>query len=616
MSSPISGFAGYNSGLPVDTIIAQLIAAERRPVQLMEQKKAKIKSQQTIYNSIQSKTNDLLVALRKLTDRSIDGTSLFDSMIGISSNDKIATATIAGTASPQSLTLEVKSLPTQTRAISTGLVGKFDGTTTLSQLGITDGSFKIYANGTEYTITVDDAETMDTVFQRINTTVAEVTVDPTIVGGKVKIDYAPGTVMQLGSGSDTSNFLSKTFLNTGIDNGSSITASQVNTTINLDAQLGSANLTAGVVTDGTFTINGQTFDTTGKTINEIISAINNNANAKVTAKFNKTTNKMELTAKDTGSALINMADGTGNFLSVMNLVSGTDHTVSQAATRGTNAEFVLNGNTMYSTSTSVTDTVHGLTGVTLNLKKAEVGTTIDITVQRDKDALKTAIKDVVEKYNKVIAEIDKQTDAKNKAPLAGESQLKSLRGQIRSLFTAKVSGLTAGTPYDSLQAVGISTGAVTGSALATPTLTFDEAKFDTAFAADPNTVEKLFTGKNLYGALDGTAGDDGMEGTLTQIEHLLSDKTYINASGTTVYGALYNGPDESSDGLFYSWQNSANKRIKDLDESIERAEDRLELKKKLLQQQFLAMDRMIGQYQSQGAAITNLMNQMNASRKQ
>lgn len=614
--SSISGFSGFNSGLPVDDIIAKLIAVEHKPIDLMENKKTTLTQKQNTFTMVQGKVNELLTAIKKLTVRNVDGTSPFDNMTGTSSNTAIATASVTGQAAPQSLNLEVKNLPSQTMATSTAGVGKFDNTTTLAQLGITAGSFTIFANGTPNVITVATSDTMGDVFAAINAAVSDtvISADPTIVDGKVQFTYngAPANKVTFGAGGDTSNFLSITNMVTAIDNGAGvITASQRNTTLDRNQILSSAaaNL-ATPLTDGTFSINGISFNTTGKTLNDVIFDINNSA-ANVTASFNKGTNAFQLVSKTTGSSLITLSEGTGNFLTAMNLVSAGNTTASQVA--GKNAEFVLNGTTMYATSTTVDETVTGLTGVTLNLKQAQPGTTIQVSVQKDMDGLQAAIKDIIEKYNAAVTYIDQQTDSKNKALLAGESRLKNLRTQIRGLFTSQIGALSS-TGYDSLQQVGISTGAIGSSAgSATPKLQFDAAKFTEAMAKDPDSVRKLFIGQDLGGVMDNTANDDNMEGSFTKIYHLLSDQIYTDSNGNSAYGALYAGTSDNDKGLFAAYQASIQKRITDLNTSIQKAEDRLTTREKTLRQQFLAMDTLVGQYQSQSSALSGLISQLSAN---
>lgn len=610
-SSATSGFAGFNSGLPIDDIITKLMAVEQKPLNDMQNQIATIQKQQSLYSTAQSKVNDLLVAIKKLTTRNFDGTTMFDALTGTSSDDTIATATATGLASPQTLNLEVKTLPSQTIATSTSGVGKFDATTPISALGITAGNFTVFSNNIAYTIAVNNGDTIGNVLSRINTAVpdTEISADPTVVNNKINIGYVGGAQIKLGAGGDTSNFLSITHLLTGIDNGAgTITASQTNTTIDLSQAVSNAAANiATPVTDGTFTINGVSFDTTGKSLSDIIDAINTSA-AGVTASFNTGNNTFQLKSNTTGSSLINLADGTGNFLTAMHLINGADTVSSQTA--GTNASFVLNGTTMYATSTTVDETVTGLKGVTLNLKQAKPGTTIQVNIQKDTDSLTKAVQTVIDKYNAAISYIDQQTDSKNKMPLATETRLKSLRTQIRGLFTTQV-GALSGTSYDSLQQVGISTGAIGSSGgNATPQLQLDASKLTAALAADPTTVKKLFIGQDLTGALNNTAGDDNLEGTFTQLLHTLDDETYTDPSGNSGYGALYAGTDETNQGLFASYKTSSQKRIDALNDSIKKAQARLDQKQATLRQQFLAMDQLVGQYQSQGNALNGLISQL------
>lgn len=618
-SSPLAAATGFNSGLPINDIITQLLTIERRPINLMSTKQDDIRKQMNTYSLVQGKVNDLLTSIKKLTSRTIDGFTAFDTMTSASSDDKIATATTTAAAAAQSLTLEVKTLPTQTKATSTNLVGKFDDNTLLSDLGIGDGSFTLYVNGAATSFNVTAGQTIGSVFSDINAafpagnpSVPQVTAS--IVNGKVSLAYTGGnaTTISFGTGGDTSNFLKKLHLTTAINNGTdTITASQGNTTINLNQPVSdaAANLSTAV-TDGTFRVNGVSFDTTGKSLSQLVTEINASA-AKVTASFNTSTNKLTFLSKDSGSAMIALNEDSGNFLTAMGLVNGTDTTSSQTA--GKNAEFVLNGETFYSTSTTVDETVTGLTGVTLNLKKSQPGTEIQVTVRKDTDSLKSAIKDVIDKYNTAIGYIDDQTNAKNNGVLAKEVRLKSFRSDLRGLLTSQIAALS-GTAYDSLQQIGITTGAI-GSGISTgasPKLQLDESKLDAALAADAASVKKLFIGQDLTGDQNGGVGDDNMEGTFTKVFHLLADQTYTDGSGG--YGALYNGGSDSQKGLFAAYQASAQKRIDDLNKSIQRAQDRLDLKEKTLRQQYQAMDKLVGQYQTQGNALNGLISSMSANK--
>jgi flagellar hook-associated protein 2 len=611
---PILGLYS-NSGMDIEGIIAKLILAESQPLKLLDQQKTKLNNQQTAFTNVKNKVQTLLDKIRVLTKRDIiTGKSIFDQIKATSSDSSIATATASGNVAAQTLNLEVKSLPTATRAVSLSGVGQvMTGATQLSDLGITDGSFTLFVNGEAKTInvTTGSGETVQNVLDQIVTQSNGKITGTSITDGRITITYDTGTTTNLSFGAtgDSSNFLSKVGLaSTTANLTDPITATKAVNLINLNADIttAAANLNT-TITAGTFTINGVTFDTTGKTLNQLITEINNNTDVKVSANFNPTTNKLELTSKISGSNYISLADGTSNFLSAMGLISGSNITDSQ--TLGSNAEFVLNGVTMYSATTTVDETVTGLSGVTLNLLKAQPGSTVQITLEQDSDAVVDAINDVIKAYNEAIDYIDQQLDGQNNGILAGENRLKTLRNQLRTLFASSVPGLS-GTAYDSLQSIGITTGAPQsgGSVVVNKHLQLDAEKFKAALQASPDIVEQLFIARNL---VDTDPADEGMDGIFTQLEHLLSDKIYKDANGNDAYGALYNGGDSGS-GLFYTYFDSVAARIKRLDESIDRAEERLEKKEALLRKQFIAMDQLIGQYQSQSNAIFNLVNQLSA----
>jgi flagellar hook-associated protein 2 len=651
----LGGVGGFNSGFDVNSIISQLMALEQRPITLMTQKKSTISKQQAAYTSIQNKTRDLFSAIDRLGKRDIiTQKTMFENMKSTSSDNTSVSATVTNDAAPQTLGVEVLTLPTATITTSTSGVSKFDNTMTNTDLGITAGNFTLYTQvGTTqkaYQITIADGDTIGDILSdmqtAIQTDIPAATVG--IVDGKIQINRGgAGNAVSFGAGGDTSNFLEKTFLNTAIAINSGVTytttASQRVSSINRDAAVTSAtaNLTTTVNANSTFKINGITFNADGKSINTLIDEINQ-SEADVTANFNRGTNSFQLVAKNTGSNLISLEDvGAGNFLKAMALINGTDAISAQVA--GSNTQFKLNGQTMYATGDTVDETITGLTGVTLSLKKVAVGTTTQITIQKDTDGLVNQVDDIIKKYNAVIDEIAKQTKIDPEAtktgatasngPLAGDTQLKSFRNQLRSLFTQSVGGDLANTAFESLQMVGISsspkalgsvdtsestdeegtegdTETTTSSSTTTATtangkLYLDKAALRAALAVDPEKLKRLFIARDLAPAASGT--DDGLDGTFTKLQKLLSDKTYVNGDGRTGFGALYN-LNNGSKGLFGAYQDSSGKRIKSIEDSIERANNRLVIKEKTLRQQFLAMDRMVGQYQQQGSALANLRN--------
>ncbi|WMU93260.1 hypothetical protein EMOOHJMP_00066 [Microcystis phage MaAM05] len=661
----LGGVGGFNSGFDVNGIISQLLAMEQRPITLMSQKKSTISKQQAAYTSIQNKARSLFSAIDQLARRDVaTQKTVFENMKATTSDSSSVTASVSNSAAAQTLKVEVLALPTATTATSTQGIGRFDATMTNTELGVTAGNFTLYtqvgAAQKAYQITIADGDTLGDIIADMQTAIQTDIPGATvgIVDGKIQINRGgSGNAVSFGAGGDTSNFLEKTFLNTAvaINEGGvfTTTASQRVSTVSRDTAVttAGANLATTVAADSQFKINGVTFNADGKSINTLIDEINK-SEAGVTASFNRGTNSFQLTAKDTGSNLISMEDlPGGNFLQAMKLINGTDAISSQKA--GNNTKFVLNGQTLYATSDTVDETVTGLTGVTLNLKKVAAGTTTQITIQKDNDAIVNQVDDIIKKYNSLIDEIAKQTKIDPEAtktgasasngPLAGDSRIKSFRNQLRSIFTQSVGGNLANTAYESLQMVGISsspkalgstdttdttdenntdnntnsstnnnnntntTSSTSSSASADGKLYLDKNALRAALSEDPEKLKRLFIAQDLPVGASGV--DDGLDGTFTKLQRFLTDKTYTDGTGRTGFGALYNLGD-SGKGLFATYQDSAGKRIKAIETSIERANDRLAIKEKTLRQQFLAMDRMVGQYQRQGTALAGLSSQL------
>ncbi|MGE0200956.1 MAG: flagellar filament capping protein FliD [Candidatus Melainabacteria bacterium] len=587
--------SGFNSGLPVEDIISQLIAIERRPIDLLKERITKIEKEKSAVSNVQTRAKTLLDSVKALTSTGgvlSTSSNLFSTKKVSSSDEGIATASISSTAGAQSISLEVLNLATATRATSTAPIGQWIDAPTImtdvAQGAVTEGDFTIFSNGTAYTFNVANTQTLGDVLTDIQTQIPEIT-GFSVTNGQINLAFTGGSNIQLGAASDTSNFLKATHLITGAKTATDITASSAVSAVNtnVDITTAAANLTTGV-TAGTFEINGISFDTTGKSLSSIISEINGSA-AKVTASFSPTTNTFQLIADDPGSSMILLNDNTSNFLTAMGVIVGGDKTIAQTA--GENAQFRVNGTLMSSASNTVSAATTGLTGVTLNLTGEAVGDTITINVEKDTTAIVDGVKKVVEDINSLIAYIDQQTNAEQKGPLAGSNSFARFRQSIRSQMSDLVSGLTGS--YTSLSLAGISTGAVTGAGATTPssTFVFDEAKFLAALDAEPDNIRKLF---------QATTAVDGVDGIFTKMQSLL---TNANAVSST----------DGFDGIFAAYNTSAGNRIESLNDSIDRGEERLIKREDFLRKQFQVMESLIAQFQSQGNALSGLQSQLSAN---
>ncbi len=104
---------------------------------------------------------------------------------------------------------------------------------------------------------------------------------------------------------------------------------------------------------------------------------------------------------------------------------------------GTDAQVRVDGVVVSRASNTISD---ALNGVTLNLQQAEVGTTVDLNVGRDTDALSAKVKAVADAYNALVKfRTDQQKDGQ---PLRNNPTLRSSIASLTSQLLSNVSGLS------------------------------------------------------------------------------------------------------------------------------------------------------------------------------
>ncbi len=589
-SGPVFSASGLASGLDTASLIEQLIAIERRPATLLQQRITQLNITKAQVDNIAGRANTLLGSTNALLADSVLDDNLFRSKQASVPEDaqSILSVDVTESAAPQTLQVEVLQLATATKATGQGELGALaTSASTISELAggaFTDGDFTMFVDGTAHTITVDTTQPLSDVLNQITAIGGGIT-GASVVGGAISIDFTGGTNVQMGAQNDSSNFANMARLTTGNKTATNITGSQPLTHLNTAAEI--SDVASGMntaVTDGTFTINGVEFDTTGQSLTDLVAEINNDPAVGVTASINRTTNRLELKSTDTGSELIQLADGTGNFLTATGLIVGADTTISQTA--GQNASFNLNGSLLYSTSNNVTNAITGLEGVTLNLESADVGNTIEIAISRDNEPLTGKVDEFVKHINSVFALINEQTDPQGNGYLKGESSMTRFKSDIRGVLSSSIDGLGL-TEFNNLAAIGISTGAVgsTNGEGVSAVYTVDSAKLEEALNTNPAEVELLMTGTG---------------GMLEQLQSLLEQATKDD-------------PDPTEDGLFVGKTNSIDSQVESLNDRIEAMERRLESREQLLRQQFTQMERVYSQMQNQGNALNGLVAQLNAN---
>ncbi|MCX4193855.1 flagellar filament capping protein FliD [Methylophaga sp. OBS1] len=96
---------GIGSGLDVESIVSQLVALERRPINRVQNEQAQVNAQISAYGSLKSKISDFQSAMA-----SLGSASSFKLFQGTSSNESVFTATVGSEALAGSYAVDVQAL--------------------------------------------------------------------------------------------------------------------------------------------------------------------------------------------------------------------------------------------------------------------------------------------------------------------------------------------------------------------------------------------------------------------------------------------------------------------------------------------------------------------------
>ncbi|MCQ2739646.1 MAG: flagellar filament capping protein FliD [bacterium] len=566
-------FSGLASGLDTSGWVEALVSVKQEKVNLLKTKLNGLSTQKNTLNSTRAAFSSFRSALEKLTDVKFGGTfDLFNKSIAKSSNEEVFTATATNSAIKEDYNIFIKQLATATKAVSNESASRVaDDETLLSGIGITNGNLSVYVDGYKHVINIEDGDKLSDLKNAFN----EIGVDLSIDGGilTIKSSNPEDYDVVIGATNDTTNFVS--ILGMEKDENGVYHSSNALYKANISSKLMDENagfrdnITAGTFTigDAEFTINEDT------TLSSLIYQINNTEAAQVTAYWDSTTGKINLTSKIEGASYINVEAGTSNFTDVMGFTTTErDENNAIVSSRmfidnqelGQNALFSINGTDVISTSNTVTSDISRIDGVTIKLNRVNTEedgeTTLSIT--QDTGELVDAVKNFVSEYNNMMAQISEVTASG--ADLQRESALTSFQTSIRNLANSRND--SNGGAFKLLSELGISTAKADGNNLSTDTanLTLDENKFIEMFESDPDSVTSILAGEN---------------GILNMMEN--SVETMLAA--TT--------------GYFDIKQNTIDSDIKKQQEKITKQQNKITTYQKQLEDKFSNMELLIAQMQ-------------------
>lgn len=407
------------------------------------------------------------------------------------------------------------------------------------------------------------------------------------VGGRLEVTTAPGTANALTAMSFTAVDASNTNL------------------ANFDSLAGASSVQAVAATNGGVSANDTLTITNGSGSWNVAIAAGDDKQA-IVNKINATSGIGVLATLNAGEVeLRSTTMGTASAFTVTSagsLAAALGFSETQAAQ---NAHYTVNG-TAYTSATN-TNVSGAITDVTLNLS-GTTSTTLTVAqsgggtgTKQDQwvAATKTKIKAFADAYNATLEFVHQKTQGESRVtnpknlgeylqgPMARDNGFSSVGFDLRRTMTESVDGLPAAASM--LSQVGIKSTFSVGSGGNNGKLTIDDAQLDAALRASPQTVQDVI-GK--IGAAPGIGSDDG-------IVRQISDQVGRLRIGGRVDVAM----------------NGASTQVKSIQDSIDRATDRLDRKKIYFEKMFTNLERTMGRMQSQGSWMSGQLAAMNGGQQ-
>ncbi|BDA59870.1 flagellar filament capping protein FliD [Shewanella xiamenensis] len=322
-----------------------------------------------------------------------------------------------------------------------------------------------------------------------------------------------------------------------------------------------------------FDINGKSFSvdigatdslaTIAKKVNEAsdnvgvtATVITSDAGSRLVFSSNKTgeDNQITLTATDTSGTGITDMFGSGNTTTLQDAKNAVLYIDDQKVTSQTN------------------EVKNAITGVTLNLKDADIAKTTTIKIEQDNDAVKTNVQAFVDAYNSLATAIDKMSsydkEKKTAAALQGDSMIRSIESQLRSISSERIPTDDGGSI--ALYDIGIKTDRY-------GKLSVDDTKLSKVLSEDMSSIEALFA-----------TPDKGLANRFYELSN-----SYVKSRGLIA--------DRQTS--FTSQQN----RLADQREAFTLKMDQLTAR---LTKQFNAMDLVVGQLNQQSSGLVDRLNSL------
>lgn len=613
-----SRITGLSSGIDVDSIVDQVMTANKSKLNRLKQQEQLATWRQEAYREIISEIQDFQSKYFDITSSSSIISKKNFQAFAVTSSSMAVTASSTGSAAAGSHTVTVSQLATAASMTTSGrLSGDITGTTAVDYTAAAGKSFVITLDGTQYTVNVDTDTT--------GVTDLQAAIDTAVGAGKVTVAEDDGYLtIAAATGSGVQEItVSAPTTGTSALGSLGLTAGQANriSTASTLAELAGSMATAFTFDDDQvgFSINGVSFSFDKDTkLSSMISTINK-SDAGVTMAYDELNDQFTLTANSTGA---------GNMLNV----SETGSTFLAAAlgktTAGTDAKLTIDGVSLTRSSNTVT-----VEGVTYTLNQVTSGSaTATVTLTQDVDAIYDNISNFVTAYNELIAtintelsekydsdyppltedqeaemsesEIEKWNTKAKTGLLASDSTLKSMLTSIRSALMSSVADLN-------FSSIGITTGTYDEKGK----LYISEDKLKEAIQSDPEAIANLFaqsstthSGTSTVRSLNASQRSVrySEEGLGYRIYDILSDYVSTLRDNSGNKGKLLEKAGIENDTT--ESDNSLSDQLAELQKRIAKEEERLEALSERLYSQYTSLETYISTMNSQLSALASYVS--------
>lgn len=253
------------------------------------------------------------------------------------------------------------------------------------------------------------------------------------------------------------------------------------------------------------------------------------------------------------------------------LLDGDQDMFFDQAREAQNAKLKLDGFEIETPGNVITDLIPG---VTLNLKQANPGREVRLTVKENLEAVSGKIKSFVDAYNGALAFIQNQSKMQKGAngkealgPLGGDSMTRQIENSLRRVMLAPQMGIESS--IRTMNQLGIEFNR-------NGTLNFTQEKFNKILSAKPQDVSNFFRGDGLS------------TGFVSTIKREL--------------GNLQN----PSFGVLANRKKGIQDKINRFNQQIDMKERQLEKKEDSLRRKFADLEQKMSKINSQGAAVAGI----------